>query len=68
MMTAWRFTSLAVCFVALAGCDVIQVAAQSARAQGMFERTLTVDGPVELSVRTGSAALTSARATVTASR
>ena len=57
MMTAWRFASLAVCFVALAGCDVVQVVAQSERARGMFERTLTVDGPVELSVRTGSGSI-----------
>ena len=57
MMTAWRFASLAVCFVALAGCDVVQVIAQSEQARGMFERTLTVDGPVELSVRTGSGSI-----------
>lgn len=57
MTAAWQFASLAVCFVALSGCDVVHMAAQSAqseRARGMFERTLTVNGPVELAVRTGA--------------
>lgn len=54
MMAVWRLAPLAVCFVALTGCDVIEIAAQSNRARGMFERTLTVNGPVDLSVRTGS--------------
>src|SRR5262245_14166490 len=54
MTTAVRFVSLAVCFVALAGCDIVRVVAQSERAHGSFERTLTVDGPVDLSVRSGS--------------
>jgi hypothetical protein len=49
-----RFVSLAVCFVAFAGCDIAHLVAQSERARGSFERTLTVDGPVELSVRSGS--------------
>src|SRR5688572_5449698 len=52
-----RFASLALlplCFVALTACDVIEIAAQSERARGTFERTLTVTGPVELDVRTGS--------------
>lgn len=53
MKTTLRFANLAVLAFTLAGCDVIDVAAQS-RAEGMFERTLKVDGPVELSVRTGS--------------
>jgi hypothetical protein len=57
MMAAWRFVSLAVCFVALTGCDVVRIAAQSTQARGMFERTLTVNGPVELSVRTGSGSI-----------
>ena len=54
MTAAWRLAPLAVCFVALTGCDIVEIAAQSERARGMFERTLTVNGPVELSVRTGS--------------
>ena len=49
-----RLTTLMACVTALAGCDVIGVAAQAARARGSFERTLTVSGPVDLSVRTGS--------------
>ena len=57
MTATWRFPTLAVCFVALTGCDVVQIAAQSAQARGMFERTLTVNGPVELSVRTGSGSI-----------
>ena len=40
MTAAVRFVSLAVCFVAFAGCDVVEIAAQSQRARGMFERTL----------------------------
>jgi len=54
MTAAVRFVSLAVCFVALAGCDIAKVIAQSERARGSFERTLTVNGPVDLSVRSGS--------------
>jgi hypothetical protein len=54
MTALLRLAPLALCFIALAGCDVMHVAAQSQRARGMFERTLTVTGPVELSVRTGS--------------
>lgn len=57
MTSAFRFASLAVCVVALAGCDIVHIAAQSQRAQGSFERTLTVNGPVELSVRTGSGSI-----------
>ena len=54
-MTAVRqLAFLALCFVALSACDVVEIAAQSERARGMFERTLTVNGPVDLSVRTGS--------------
>ena len=49
-----RLTTLMACVTALAGCDVISVAAQAARVRGSFERTLTVSGPVDLSVRTGS--------------
>src|SRR5262245_58168876 len=39
------------CVIAITGCDI---AAQSERSRGMFERTLTVSGQVDLSVRTGS--------------
>ena len=54
MTAAVRFVSLAVCFVVVAGCDIVEVVAQSERARGSFERTLTVDGPVDLNVRSGS--------------
>ena len=55
MTSAFRLFPLVVCFVALTGCDVVHIAAQQAeRARGTFERTLTVTGPVDLSVRTGS--------------
>ena len=57
MKSAWRFVPLVVCFVALTGCDVVQIAAQSHAGRGMFERTLTVNGPVELSVRNGSGSI-----------
>ena len=48
---------VAVCVVALSGCDVVRIAAQSQQARGTFERTLTVDGPVDLSIRTGSGSI-----------
>jgi hypothetical protein len=54
MTSVLRSASLMVCFVGLAACDVVHIAAQSQQARGMFERTLTVTGPVDLSVRTGS--------------
>ena len=54
MKAAVRFASFLLCFVALTACDVIELVAQSERARGTFERTLTVSGPVELNVRTGS--------------
>ena len=57
MTAVTRLASLVVCFVALTGCDVIEIAAQSDRAQGTFERTLTVNGPVDLSIRTGSGSI-----------
>jgi DUF4097 and DUF4098 domain-containing protein YvlB len=60
MTAAWRLVSVAICFVALTGCDVVRIAAQAAqseRARGTFERTLTVNGPVELSIRTGSGSI-----------
>jgi hypothetical protein len=49
-----QLASLAVCFVALSGCDIVHIAAQSTQARGEFQRTLTVNGPVDLNVRTGS--------------
>jgi DUF4097 and DUF4098 domain-containing protein YvlB len=49
-----QLASLAVCFVALSGCDIVHIAAQSSQARGEFQRTLTVNGPVDLNVRTGS--------------
>ena len=60
MTAARQFASLAVCSVALSGCDVVHMAAHSAqseRARGAFERTLTVDGPVELDIRTGAGSI-----------
>ena len=54
MKAGLRFASISLCFVALTACDVIEIAAQSERGRGTFERTLTVTGPVELHVRTGS--------------
>lgn len=57
MMAGRRLVSLALCGVVLAGCDVVEIAAQSERAQGTFERTLTVNGPVDLTVRTGSGSI-----------
>ena len=58
MKAASRLASLGMCFVALSGCDVVHIAAQQAeRARGSFERTLTVKGPVELGVRTGSGSI-----------
>ena len=54
MKAVLRFAFFSLCFVALTACDVIEIAAQSERARGTFERTLTVSGPVELNVRTGS--------------
>jgi DUF4097 and DUF4098 domain-containing protein YvlB len=60
MTAVWRLVSLALCFITLSGCDVVQIAAQSAqseRARGMFERTLTVNGPVELTIRNGSGSI-----------
>jgi Putative adhesin len=57
MTAVLRLASLAVCFVALTGCDVVHIAAQSQQARGAFERTLTVNGPVDLSIRTGSGSI-----------
>lgn len=54
MRTVSRLAGVLLCIVALAGCDVVHVAAQSERARGSFSRTLTVSGAVDVSVRTGS--------------
>jgi DUF4097 and DUF4098 domain-containing protein YvlB len=52
-----QLASLVVCFVALSGCDIVHIAAQTAQARGEFQRTLTVNGPVDLSIRTGSGSI-----------
>ena len=57
MAAVRQFAFLALCFVALSACDVIEIAAQSERARGTFERTLNVNGPVDLSVRSGSGSI-----------
>ncbi len=57
MKAIWQVAFLGVCFMAVSGCDVAHIAAQSAQARGAFERTLTVNGPVDLSVRTGSGSI-----------
>jgi len=57
MTAVWRFASLTASIIAVAGCDVAHIAAQSERARGTFERTLTVTTPVELNVRTGSGSI-----------
>ena len=57
MKAICQLASLAVCFVALSGCDIVHIAAQSVQARGGFERTLTVNGPVDLSIRTGSGSI-----------
>ena len=54
MTAARRLSSLAIGLIALSGCVAVDIAAQSERARGSFERTLTVSGPVDLNVRTGS--------------
>jgi hypothetical protein len=46
-----------VCSLVLTGCDVVHIAAQSQQVRGAFERTLTVTGPVDLSIRTGSGSI-----------
>jgi hypothetical protein len=52
-----QFAFLVLCSVALSACDVVHIAAQSERARGQFERTLKVNGPVDLSVRSGSGSI-----------
>ncbi|RPI55147.1 MAG: hypothetical protein EHM55_08755 [Acidobacteria bacterium] len=54
MTTVRRLSVLAMCLIGLTGCIGVDISAQSERARGSFERTLTVNGPVDLSVRTGS--------------
>jgi DUF4097 and DUF4098 domain-containing protein YvlB len=54
MTTARRFSLIGLGLIALTGCVAIDIAAQDARARGSFDRTLNVNGPVDLSVRTGS--------------
>jgi hypothetical protein len=57
MKAICQLASLAVSVVALSGCDIVHIAAQSAQARGEFQRTLTVNGPVDLSIRTGSGSI-----------
>jgi hypothetical protein len=57
MRAICQLPTLAVCFVALSGCDIVHIAAQSTQARGEFQRTLTVNGPVDLSIRTGSGSI-----------
>jgi DUF4097 and DUF4098 domain-containing protein YvlB len=54
MTAVQRRSALGICLFALSGCVGIDIAAQSERARGSFDRTLTVSGPVDLAVRTGS--------------
>ena len=54
MTAARRLSLLAIYLVGLTGCVGVDISAQSERARGAFERTLTVSGPVDLSIRTGS--------------
>ena len=54
MTTVRRFPFLALWLIALTGCIGIDIAAQAERARGSFDRTLNVNGPVDLTVRTGS--------------
>jgi hypothetical protein len=51
-MTQKGLTAVAISALVLCGCE-LDMSAQSP-ARGMFERTLTVNGPVDLNVRTGS--------------
>jgi hypothetical protein len=57
MSAAVRLVSLGVCSLVQTGCDVVHIAAQSQQDRGAFERTLTVTGPVDLSIRTGSGSI-----------
>jgi hypothetical protein len=50
MTAVRRLSLLALCLAVLTSCVGIDIAAQSEQARGSFERTLTVSGPVELSV------------------
>jgi DUF4097 and DUF4098 domain-containing protein YvlB len=54
MRTVRRLSVFALCLLTLVSCVSVDIAAQGERARGSFERTLTVNGPVDLSVRTGS--------------
>jgi DUF4097 and DUF4098 domain-containing protein YvlB len=55
MMVRRLLCSIGFCMAILVatGCDVVNLQAQ-ASSEGMFDRTLTVSGPVSLDVRTGS--------------
>src|SRR5204862_6862349 len=54
-MKNWAYAAgLSVLLLAAGGCDVLDTAVNAATVEGTFERTLTVSGPVDLEVRTGS--------------
>ena len=53
--TGWVCTAvMGAAVLAAAGCDVNVERLQAAQADGTFERTLSVTGPVDLDIRTGS--------------
>ncbi len=54
MRTGRRLALSVICLAAFSGCIGVDIAAQSERARGTFARTLTVNGPVDLNIRTGS--------------
>ncbi len=54
MTAVRRLSFLVICLVGLTGCIGVDISAQAERARGSFERTLTVNGPVDLNIRTGS--------------
>jgi hypothetical protein len=54
-MRNWVYAAgLSVALLAAGGCDVVDLDLHAASVEGTFERTLTVNGPVDLAVRTGS--------------
>jgi hypothetical protein len=54
-MRNWVYAAgLSAALLAAGGCDVLDTAVNAASVEGTFERTLTVSGPVDLDVRTGS--------------
>ena len=54
-MSSWLASAVfGAALVAAGGCDVVRA---QVPAEGTFERTLAVNGPVDLSVRTGSGSI-----------